>query len=107
MLDRVDWTATKGNFQLCIAALRDDANTVIKLMPSVATSGDISSEEFREWPVLEWVRNDPAVGDAFLSVYGEPLHPPVQTIDETKTLENLEADGSLEHTIAPSEKTRH
>jgi hypothetical protein len=73
VLCKFDWSATKDEFELCIASLRGDVNRVVALMPGTAASNAISSNSFREWPVLDWVRDEPEVQDAFIRVYGEPM----------------------------------
>jgi hypothetical protein len=68
-----DWTATKDEFQICIAALRGDVESVIRLMPIVARGDVITANAFRDWPVLDWIRDDPKIQATFKAVYGEPL----------------------------------
>jgi len=72
-LSSMDWSASKDQYQICIASLRNHVERVIELMPIVATAKTISAREFREWPVLDWVRDDPAVIEAFERIYGEPI----------------------------------
>jgi hypothetical protein len=68
-LTSIDWTATNDRFQICKASLQGDVDAVLALMPNKA----ISAAEFREWPVLDWVRDDPKVNEAFEKIYGEPM----------------------------------
>ena len=73
VIDRIDWTASKDKLQICIASLKNDVDGVSKLLRSVASSGDLTAEQFREWPVFDWVRNEVKVQEAFEAVYAEPL----------------------------------
>ena len=75
-LSGVDWSASKDEYQICIASLKHDTRRVIELMPTVASSKAVTALDFREWPVFDWVRDDPKVVEAFEKVYGEPIQIP-------------------------------
>jgi hypothetical protein len=73
VISSMDWTAAKDEFQVCIASLRKDVARVVQLMPVVAMANSVRARDFREWPVLDWVRDDPEIVEAFERIYGEPL----------------------------------
>jgi hypothetical protein len=108
VLDNFDWSATKNEFQLCMASLQDDVDRVVTLMPGIAASSGVTSNEFREWPVLDWVREDPRIQEAFSKVYGEPMRTEVSSTSEmasdatTGTAEDTASDSQ-----APVNVTRH
>ncbi|MFZ2106167.1 MAG: hypothetical protein WAV18_12445, partial [Roseiarcus sp.] len=65
--------------------------TVVINMPAVASSGAISAADFREWPVLDWIREDPRVQEAFIRVYGEPIKTGVvEDAADTKSVRDAE-----------------
>jgi hypothetical protein len=82
VLANFDWSATKDEFQLCIASLRRDTERVVALMPGTAASNAITGNDFREWPVLDWVRDDPKVQETFERVYGEPMRTEVSSASD-------------------------
>lgn len=106
VLAKFDWSATKDDFQLCIAALRMDVERVVTLMPSVAASNAITSGAFREWAVLDWIRDDPRVQEAFGRVYGEPMRTEVSA-SESEVSSNTASDQPTETTEPLINTTRH
>jgi hypothetical protein len=86
ILDGTDWSAANNEFQICIASLRGDTRRVVELMPSVAASGVVTASEFREWPVFDWIREDPVIIEAFERVYNEPMR---KNLQETVFTENV------------------
>lgn len=74
ILSGVDWSASADIFQICIASLRGDVEGFVKKMDSLSRSEDISMDDFREWPVFDWVRDNDAVQKKFEELYGEPLN---------------------------------
>jgi hypothetical protein len=109
VLASTDWSASKDNFQICIASLRGDIDTVVALMPSAAASNAISAAEFREWPVLDWVRDDPKVNEAFEKVYGEPMRSGIpEALTDTKPEANQDSEVENEG-LSPAldDVTRH
>jgi hypothetical protein len=96
VLASADWSASKDEFQICIASLRGDVDTVVALMPSVAASNAISADDFRKWPILDWVRDDPKVNEAFEKVYGEPMRSGIQeTSTDTTPEANQDSEGEI------------
>ena len=74
VLDGVDWSATTDDFQICIAAIREDIDRVVELMPRVNRQGSIGMSQFREWPVFDWIRDEMVVRQKFEEVFGEPIN---------------------------------
>jgi hypothetical protein len=103
-----DWSATKDEFQLCIASLRGDVESVVRLMPIVARSNVITGNAFRDWPVLDWIRDDPRIQAAFKSVYGEPMWTEVSSASEiTSDQDSGTADDMTNNSAASVNITRH
>ncbi len=103
-----DWTATKDEFQLCIASLRGDVESVVRLMPIVARSNVITGNAFRDWPVLDWIRDDPRIQAAFKSVYGEAMWTEVLSAPEiTSDVDSGTADDMTNNSAASVKITHH
>jgi hypothetical protein len=73
ILSGTDWSASSDNYKICVASLNENVEAVLSLMPKVASAESVSKDEFREWPALDWVRNDDRVIQKFMEVYGEPM----------------------------------
>lgn len=73
VLDSTDWSSASDQFQVCIAAVRDEVDTVVSLMGRVKDERVVGSDGFRTWPVFDTVRSDPKFVAAFEEVFGEPL----------------------------------
>ncbi len=76
VISGVDWSATTDDFQICIAAIREEVERVVELLPKVAREEMIELSQFREWPVFDWIREEAAVRAKFEEVYGEPMIAP-------------------------------
>jgi hypothetical protein len=88
ILMREDWTATSEQFQICVAAVRDEHDKVceiLKLGPSITK---ITSSDFRDWPVFRSMRKVLKVSEVFREVYGEPLVRAVK-VDLVEAAESL------------------
>lgn len=69
-LNHFQWDACSDKFQICIAAIREDIDTVQRLMPRVRMSEDIVARDFQTWPAFHWVRTNPAFLDSVRETYG-------------------------------------
>lgn len=69
----LDWSASREDFQICVAAIKGDIDEVVRLMPKVHQGELINKSAFREWPVFDWAREERAVREKFQEVYGEPI----------------------------------
>lgn len=73
VLDAVDWSAVSDNYRICVAALRQDVGDVVRLMDSVVASGSIKKDDFREWPVFDFVKDSEEFRAKFEDLLGEPF----------------------------------
>ncbi|WP_159731922.1 hypothetical protein [Methylosinus sp. Ce-a6] len=73
ILDGQDWSAAGDQFQICIAAIKDDVDGVCDLIASVDAAGKVGKGHLREWPVFEGVRSNEKFLAKFEAHYGEPL----------------------------------
>jgi hypothetical protein len=75
ILDSEDWSAVTDNFKICVAAVKDDMDTVLELMHPVVTMGLMGTGDFREWPVFDSMRSDPKFISSFEEQFGEKMFP--------------------------------
>jgi hypothetical protein len=73
ILDSEDWSASTDNYRICVAAVKNDVETVVSLMTRVVETGTMTISSFREWPVFETVRSDPRFVEAFERGFGQKL----------------------------------
>lgn len=71
-LDQEDWSASSEDFRICVAALKDDVDAVLQIMPAVANKL-VDKASFRTWPVFKWVREVADFQQKFEEIFGEPL----------------------------------
>ena len=111
VISSIDWTASGDNFQICIASLQGDVDKVVALMPGLAASKAVTANSFREWPVLDWIRDSQKVNETFEHVYGEPMRNKIsEAVATTPMKANLGQDVETEAgglSLAPDDATRH
>jgi hypothetical protein len=73
ILNDEDWSASTDTFVICVAAVRDDTQTVIKLMKAVVDTGHLTVANFREWPVFENIRSDSHFVETFEREFGQRI----------------------------------
>jgi hypothetical protein len=73
IIDNEDWTATTLEFRIWRAAVLDDVDDFIKLLPGAVASDGISKLAIREWPVFKTIRSDARVKEKFEEIFKEPL----------------------------------
>jgi hypothetical protein len=59
ILSNEDWSSSTDKYIICVAAVRDDVQTVVKLMKSVVDAGHLQVSNFRDWPVVEKISAQP------------------------------------------------
>jgi hypothetical protein len=74
ILDKEDWSASSDKFRICVAAVRDDVDQVVSLIPNIADK-DIDKNEFRDWPAFQWMSGEQKFVQAFERKFGEPFMP--------------------------------
>lgn len=65
ILGAEDWSAATDDFKICVAAVRDDVETVIATMKYVVEAKKMDIHNFREWPVFEAMKSNPKFIEAF------------------------------------------
>lgn len=89
-IEKFKWGASAPTFQICIAAIDEDLETVCGLMEQVSASNipseiRIGSTEFRSWPAFHWVRERKEFRDRFRELFNESIEP-----DDPNMLEKIE-----------------
>jgi hypothetical protein len=73
ILEAEDWSAASNEFQVCVAALRQDHSTAIRYMRTIGTEGPPNKDGYRDWPVFRELRKTKEFQTAFSEVFGEPF----------------------------------
>ncbi len=71
ILDKEDWSATSDDFQICVASIRKKVDEVVRLMPIIKAANKISMDDFRDWPVFDFVKKEVAFKEKFEELFGE------------------------------------
>lgn len=72
-LDQFDWSATSIRFQVCVAAVKERMDDLCSLVRACGANGEISAQEYRDWPVFRGARKDAKFKSTFHQVFDEPL----------------------------------
>ena len=108
VLDKENWGAYSEDFQICVAALKEDIDTVCKKIPIVVSSSDFDKDAFRTWPVFSFIRYDKKFRRAFVEQFGEDIIDPKEPVEDQSKAEegsgeNLALpDGASDETDAPT-----
>lgn len=98
-----DWSATSYQFQICVAAVRNDFAEVVRLMNLGGKVISLTPSDFRDWPVFIDARKDVDVQEAFEHVFGERLN-----IASEKTISSEPiSDEVMDEEVAPEGKIVH
>ena len=73
ILENEDWTAVDNNFKICVAAVNENVEEVVELMPKIGAKATPNAEDYRSWPVFLGVGSDQRFIAAFEEVFGEPF----------------------------------
>ncbi|MDM9644532.1 hypothetical protein [Rhizobium sp. S163] len=73
ILNKEDWSATGINFQICVAAVREDVDLVCSLMRDGGKAGALTAESYRDWPVFRGMRQNQKFRDSYKDVFGQEL----------------------------------
>lgn len=76
VLTSMDWSSANAQFTISIAAVRDDVDEVVRLMPQVEDEKLVGKMGFRYWPVFDGIRSNDEFRKAFQLTFGEPLGAP-------------------------------
>ncbi|MGN7931454.1 hypothetical protein [Sphingopyxis sp. 22461] len=71
VIDSQDWSSSADNFRICVAAIREDIEEVCSIFPAVVANKSISCDDFREWPVFDFVSKDERFQKCFFEAFGE------------------------------------
>ena len=72
VLNEQDWSASKVEFEACVAAVRGDVDAVVGFMKKIGPNGPLSEASYREWPVFFHVRDDKKFIETYVKVFGIP-----------------------------------
>jgi hypothetical protein len=73
ILNAEDWSASTEKFKICVAAVKDDAETVMSLMKRVVDTEQLTIADFRSWPVFEKLRTNSKFVTIFEETFGTKI----------------------------------
>ncbi|MNR23277.1 hypothetical protein D3C85_1402870 [compost metagenome] len=79
ILSGTDWSSSREEFHLCVAAVREDINEVSRLIPRLINSDWVRPHCYFEWPAFEWLRKEKKFWELLESEYGEEIR---RSVDE-------------------------
>lgn len=91
-----DWSATSYQFQICVAAVRNDFKEVQRLLELGGSVIEISPSDFRDWPVFRDARKDSEVQAVFENVFGEPI---IRDEDKVSVAETIPDEGGDDENV--------
>jgi hypothetical protein len=86
ILNSEDWSASTDLYRICVAAVKDDVDTVVSMMKDCVKNKHITIQNIREWPVFETMRESRAFAEVFEMEFGEKL------LRVKETIEKLDSD---------------
>jgi hypothetical protein len=78
ILDLEDWSAADERFQLCVAAVRENAKEVAAWIRKIGPNGSMKIYYYKEWPVFRGVDTDENVRSALRDVFGKDIWPSLE-----------------------------
>lgn len=73
VLDGIDWSAAAIEFQICVAALKEDYKLAASLMSKGNKSEPIMETDYKDWPVFKKFRETEEFKFAFKNLFGHEL----------------------------------
>lgn len=73
LVDEVDWSAKSYMFRVGACAIEDKIDEICEIMILIGKSGEVSSVDYREWPLFRNIRKSDKFKETFEKIFGEPL----------------------------------
>lgn len=102
ILDEHDWSATSYDFQICVAAVRENIAEVVSLMHKIGSTGEIAESDYRDWPTFYRTRDLPEFTQAFKEIFGKDFSPKIGQIDSVGNLNEIEQEEHQDETESSS-----
>lgn len=104
LLDAEDWSASDRMFKINVAAVKDDVDECVSQMKLLGANDPMLDQAaYRSWPAFETVRKAPQFAEAFMEVFGEPLHMIVAGEDDAGT-DSAGSDQATPNDVADNEE---
>jgi len=87
ILDGTDWGSRSANFQICVAAVRDDLDNCLKLLEKHKDTSKIGLESIIAWPVFYSLRTNLDFQKGCEKIFGKPFLPSENEVQENKSKE--------------------
>lgn len=73
ILQSNDWSASSDLFKICVAAISEDAEEFVELLPRVKLSGSLSASDLVSWPCFSFIIENDIAKSAIEELYGMVL----------------------------------
>jgi len=101
ILDKEDWSSCSNEFKVCVAGVKEDVETVVRLMKQIGVEGSPSKEGYRTWPVFRGMRTKEQFMKTFEDLFKESVIAP--SLEGMSVTEEATDTGVLEKEVP----TRH
>jgi len=91
-INSIDWSSSSEKYKIAIAALNEDIERVVAIMPKVAEDSEVGRDGLRSWPIFDAVRECDEFGSAFFRVFGEPLMGPSREVEKIAEVAEVTAE---------------
>lgn len=73
ILDTVEWKTLSDEYVICVSAIREDIDSVCRIMPIAVSANKITKDDLYSWAAFDWVRENPKFQDAFKDIFDEVM----------------------------------
>jgi hypothetical protein len=98
ILSEVDWSPFDSKYKISVAAVLDDIDRVIALMPQMKNRDDFDAASYQDWPVFTSIRTNDKFLRAYEELYGRPF-----TVGTVKHQDTVNAQDALDQQEMPQE----
>lgn len=73
LIEAKDWSAYDPAFRMAAHILKGESAAALVCMKQIGTTGNVSKSDYREWPLFEGLRDEPAFRATFEQIFDEPF----------------------------------
>lgn len=85
IINKIDWSATKEEFKMAVAIIKDDRDLVKKIMFKIGPNKDMKSA-YKDWPLFKKFRKTKTFTSTYKAIYDEEY---VTTAESVKDIDPL------------------
>ncbi|MEW6182275.1 MAG: hypothetical protein AB1500_03750 [Bacillota bacterium] len=84
ILHEVDWSACADKFKLANYVITDDYENAKVIMERINLSGEVTEENYKEWPLFKEFVKTEIFNKTYKKIYGEEFHEEIEEVAATK-----------------------